>query len=269
MTALNTVNEKMAASDLSRRLVVYFDYSSQCDVPPLLEHWQQYRLPNDLDFLVSTFVENGIKSTSEHTKAKVKLSVSKDLICKIDQAKRYMSEHPDWFHCNLHPPKNVNHSMSLPSTKTKPPVTTPSQPIDVIAVEQEVPETTSKNTSSLNLHKLSPTLNSTTSRRTGSLSLQSNYATISSLTSWSSGADDLEYDVDFMLNPTLKLQEKYFVPSKCRSKFLLKAPFQNGHVPNDRAQDDEDYFPAFFVVSSDRNRENTEILQNFLSTTTV
>lgn len=198
----------------SEKIVVYFDYSSESDIPVMLESWQRYRLMHDMPLLISTIADlAGVKDGFDACKQEHEQIYIKTLQEKIDATKTYMADNPNWLHSNLEPSRSITEK--VPSTSPSPSSrSTPAQ-LPVVTVEYNRGRTDSDSVSdyvdSVVIHKNRQSDRSKTSTKLPPNSSMPPLAkhkhvengTLSSLDSYSSSIEDLEYDVDFILNPSL------------------------------------------------------------------
>jgi len=203
---------------VNQKLVAYFDYSSESDIPVLLENWQRFKLMSELDSLTSTILNVYNKgdaafnnSIREHQQV-----YTSTLQEKINACKTYMTNNPNWFHVNLCSEPIVEQGREEQSTS-------PSQMLSLVTVEHARHGTTDSQVEP-NFVNSKTTGNSVNVTQTRGLEHYPYINTLSSLqvhepwqspnkfpcslSSYSSSLEDLEHDVDFILHPSLPTKSK-------------------------------------------------------------
>lgn len=207
--AMKLLQSRCDAGD-SQKIAVYFDYSSESDVPVFLENWQRYKVLQDMSLLIPSLVEVCAKGkerneqwTSEHEQVYIQT-----LQDKIEITKRYMANNPDWFHLNMQsdiaeevPP--MSFSTFNRSTEPLPVVTVeynrgPGHADHVDAVIQSPDFSTGRKIRSLPAVGMQKPCKDDVDKH-------------SNIDSYSSSLEDLEYDIDFILNPSLPSKARYAV----------------------------------------------------------
>ncbi|XP_067935694.1 uncharacterized protein [Watersipora subatra] len=215
-----------------QKVAVYFDYSSESEIPVLIENWQRYRLPQDIEPLVSAFADECPKEKEFDVLPKdyPEQIYVQALKKKVSQTKNYISENPDWFHENMR------------SSSPSEPVTVPlSQPLPLVTVEHNCEKHRpghERTEVSVKLDKelqtVSPSL--TLNRKTAQLTQADAHSNVGS---YSSSLEDLEHDIDFILHPCLPSGATFRAPFYNDDSFLtfphaiLPAahPTPNGYSP--------------------------------------
>lgn len=178
-----------------QKLTVYFDYCNESVIPPLLENWQQFQLPHDLDRFMSLLKDADLKGSMNSNKRKQERHCVKHLQDSVTSCGKYMDENPDWFLSYMEPQPVHNAEVNSLSDD----VNHSNQPLDVITVE---PLSNISHCPSL---PSIPAVMKPSLEKSHSISKLDNI--VSSLDSWSSSYEDLEHDVNYILNPSLPLKD--------------------------------------------------------------
>ena len=229
-------------------MVVYFDYSSESDIPVLLENWQRYKLMQDIHSFIPTVVDymspkEGVDLCKNGHHERVYIDTLSE---KITAARKYMTENPDWFHENLQAllPSAVSESgqrseiSSSQHTSAAP--LRGSQQLEMVTVEHNrtlsesdrdtdidvTDSQTSKHSSNPRRRQDKPPITRTVTPPPLPISMSKSQSMspalrtktkvesgISSLDSYSSSLEDLEHDINFILNPSLPAKTMTYTSS--------------------------------------------------------
>ena len=193
----------------NQKLVIYFDYSCESDIPVLLENWQRYKLLQDVNLLIPSIVDDCTKDkdSSDQLKNDHQRIYIETLQQKVTVTKNYMAENPDWFHANMQSDMSDRPS----SRPTSPPMNKASQQLPVVTVEYNrdrrhsdvtgvanhvEADAVKKSSSNHNTRSPVPTLS-----RHRQHKMDSDRHSI--VSSYTSSVEDLDHDIDFILNPSL------------------------------------------------------------------
>lgn len=218
-------------------MVVYFEYSSESDIPVLLENWQRYKLMQDIHSFIPTVVEYmSPKEGLDLCKCGHERVYIDTLSEKIAAAKKYMTNNPDWFHENLQAllpaaaserSQHSDNSSGRQTTSAPPPLRS-SQQLEMVTVEHNRTLSESDRDTDIDITDSQTSQHSSNPRRRHDKPVHLRAYTpppisvsksesmspmrtkkpkvesgISSLDSYSSSLEDLEHDINFILNPSL------------------------------------------------------------------
>lgn len=174
-----------------QKFILYFEYCNESVVPPLLENWQRFNLPRDLDRFMSILKDADLKGSINSVKRKQERQCVKHLQDAIAECSKYMEENPAWFLCHL----ESQLTGQVEGVSLSEDVDCRQPPLDVVTVEQDGGSRTQSATSIPVLTRLPMEKVSSTRKL--------NHNSMPSLDSWSSSIEDLEHDVSFILHPRL------------------------------------------------------------------
>lgn len=212
----------------SQKMVVYFDYSSECDIPVLFENWERFRLMQELDLLIPSMLDlygkDGGTSAWKTEHEQVYVDTLQD---KIEEGKKYMSTNPNWFHVNLQPEVSTEMSRSESSSFSAEILLSPQQSLAPVTVEHTRPRRDSDierndpdHSDNLDIQHHKPSVQPTKpSHRQPSLRHLNPLYTPGVLDDCSglqspnsSSLEDLEHDIHFILYPSVPGSSKVHRP---------------------------------------------------------
>lgn len=237
-----------------QKMAVYFDYSSESDIPVLLENWQRYKLMHDIDSFIPTIADTfSLKHEQDLCKNDHQKIYSSTLQEKITAAKIYMAENPDWFHENLQalmpaaPSQRSTIDTHCSSHNLAP--SHGSQQLELVTVEHNRTLTDSEKEETTDLDMTdspspepirNPRKRHEKSRTSPLAVKKHNYLSsptaqpkvkvesgISSLDSYSSSLEDLEHDINFILNPSLPSKTLFMSMPQGLVDILPQLPIQS------------------------------------------